>query len=291
MRRRSGALVALLLTAGALVPGSVSPAAASTSPTKVLLIVEENRSDQQAVAGMPYLASLGRAYGVATDSRAVTHPSLPNYLALTAGSTFGVGDDASPSSHRLSGATVFDRALAVGKTAKVYAEGMPAPCSQSPSGRYAVKHNPWAYFADATSRANCRRFDVPSGTVSAGALRNDVVAGRLPTVGMLIPDLCHDAHDCSLGTADAWLKRWIELIKAAPDFRAGRLAVVITFDEDDRASGNRVLTTVVAPGTRGVRSASSYTHYSWTRYAGEVAGAPVLREASRATSLRPGFQL
>ena len=287
---------ALLLTAGALAagvltPGSIPAAVAGTSPTKVLLIVEENHSDQQATAGMPYLASLGRAYGVATDYRAVTHPSLPNYLALAAGSTFGIRDDANPSSHRLTGPTVFDRAIAAGRTAKVYAEAMPGPCGLSPSGRYAVKHNPWTYFRDTTSRANCQRFDVPSGTVSSGALRSDVLAGRLPTVGMLIPDLCHDAHDCSLGTADAWLKSWMDLIKAAPDFRAGRLAVVITFDEDDRASGNRVLTTVVAPGTRGVRAASSYTHYSWTRYAGEIAGAPLLREGSRATSLRPGFRL
>ena len=293
MRRRGWALVVVLLGIATIVPvGRSAPSWASVAaPTKVLLIVEENRSDQQATAGMPYLASLGRAYGVTTDYRAVTHPSLPNYLALTAGSTFGIRDDAGPASHRLTGPTVFDRAIARGKTAKVYAEGMPVACGQSSSGRYAVKHNPWAYFSDVASKTNCRRFDVPSGTVAAGALRNDVLAGRLPSVGLLVPDMCHDAHDCSLGIADNWLKRWMDMIVAAPDFRAGRLAVVITFDEDDRASGNKVLTTVVAPGTRGVVSRTAYTHYAWTRYAGEVSGAALLRGASTATSLRPGFRL
>jgi acid phosphatase len=122
----------------------------------------------------------------------VTHPSLPNYLAIAGGSTFGVRNDASPSSHHISGPSVFDRVIAGGRTAKTYADAMPAPCTLTATGRYAVKHNPWAYFSDPASRANCRRFDVPLGTTTAGALRHDLDAGTLPTVGLVSPDLCHD---------------------------------------------------------------------------------------------------
>jgi len=92
----------------------------------------------------------------------VTHPSLPNYLALAGGSTFGVSDDRSPSSHPITQDSVFDAVIAAGHRAKIYAEAMPEPCTLGPTGRYAVKHNPWAYFSSDTSRDNCRRLDVPA---------------------------------------------------------------------------------------------------------------------------------
>jgi hypothetical protein len=264
--------------------------AASARPTKVLVIVEENHTATSALRGMPYLASMAKRYGY-TSSRAVAHPSLPNYLALAGGSTFGVTDDRSPASHRIEGPSVFDRAIAAHRSAKTYAEAMPAPCFLSATDRYAVKHNPWAYFSDPVSRAHCRKFDVPSGTAARGPLRSDVNAGRLPEVGMLVPDICHDAHDCSLGTADDWLRQWLRVVLAARDYRSGRLAIVVTFDEDDTTGSNHVLTTVISPYTSHVVSSAPYTHYSLTRYLAEIAGAPPLRAASTAPSLRAAFHI
>src|SRR3954471_8580706 len=260
-------------------------------PTKVLVFVEENHSASEALAGMPYLASLARTYGRTTAYRAVTHPSLPNYLALAGGSTFGVHDDAAPASHPLSGDSVFDEALARNRAAKTYAEAMPGNCALSSSGSYAVKHNPWAYFSGSVQRANCRRFDVPMGTPSGGALAHDIANGVLPRVGMAIPDLCHDAHDCSLSTADSWLHTWIRAVMAGPDYRSGRLAIMVTFDEDDSSAGNNVLTVVVSPRTRGVTSSAPYNHYSMLRCTAELAGIPALRNASGARSLCPAFHL
>ena len=266
-------------------------AAAATPPTKVLVIVEENHTETSALRGMPYLAQLARTYGHTTAYKAVTHPSLPNYLAIAGGSTFGVKDDASPSAHHVKGASVFDQAVAAGRSAEVYAESMPSACALKPRGRYAVKHNAWAYFSDKTSRADCREHDVPAGTTRAGALHRDLRAGTLPTIGELIPNLCHDAHDCSLATADSWLRTWINAIQTGADWKAGRLAVVITFDEDDRKGTNTVLTTVVAPHTKHVVSRAKYTHYSLTRYLDHLIGAPLLRKAAEARSLRPAFHL
>jgi hypothetical protein len=264
---------------------------AAQQPTKVLVFVEENKTDRSALAGMPYLASLARIYGYTTDYRAIRHPSLPNYLAIAGGSTFGVTNDAGPARHPLSGPSVFDQALAAGSTAKTYAEAMPSACAQTATRRYAVKHNPWAYFADATSRANCRRYDVPMGTTAAGALRSDVVAGRLPNVGMAIPDICHDGHDCSLETADSWLRSWLQVIFAGPDFRRGRLAVVVTFDEDDKSADNTVLTVVMSRSTSHVVATSSYTHYSLSRYLSQLTGSRPLRSAGTARDLRGAFHL
>jgi len=169
------------------------PAAASAvvvgggAPVKALVVVEENHSQSSVSSGMPYLASLADTYGQTSAYQAVAHPSLPNYLAIIGGSTFGVTDDRPPADHPVPGASVLDAAIAESATAKAYIEDMPGPCTLVSSGDYAVKHNPWAYFADQTDRRNCQNFDVPAGTPTGGALHDDVQAGALPTVGLLIP--------------------------------------------------------------------------------------------------------
>jgi acid phosphatase len=168
---------------------------------------------------------------------------------------------------------------------------MPSPCGLSATTKYAVKHNPWAYFSDPASRASCRRFDVPAGTTSAGALRSDVDAGTLPNVGMLVPDICHDGHDCSLATADSWLKSWLTAVQRGPDYRAGRLAIVVTFDEDDNAGNNTVLTVVVSPYTSHVVATQPYTHYSLTRLLGELTATTPMRSGGSAPSMRGAFHL
>ena len=296
--------VAALATAALLAAGCAAspPPARSTAaplwidgktqrPAKVLIVVEENKTPRSALAGMPYLASLADTYGKTTAYKAVAHPSLPNYLALAGGSTFGVRDDADPASHPVSGPSVFDRVIDGGRTAKTYAESMPTPCALTTTSRYAVKHNPWAYFSDPASRANCLRFDVPLGTTTSGALRQDVDAGTLPTVGLVVPDICNDAHDCSLATADAWLKSWLTVIKQGADYRAGRLAVVITFDEDDYSADNTVQTVVVSPYTSHVVVERALTHYSLTRYLAELTSTSPLRAAATAPSMRTDFRL
>ena len=258
-------------------------------PTKVLVIVLENHSEQEALGQMPYLAALSRRYGYTTEFLATTRPSLPNYLAMFGGSTFGVRDNRNPSAHPISGPSVFDRVLAAGKTAKSYSEAMPSNCALLPSGRYAVKHNPWPYFSDPGPRANCRRFNVPAGTVAAGPLRSDVTNGRLPVIGLLVPDMCNSAHDCSLAVADGWVRSWMQVILAGPDYRRGRLAVIVTFDEDDGVGENAILTTVVSPYTSRVVSARRFTHYSLTRYFAELTGTAPLRAGATAPSLRATF--
>lgn len=260
-------------------------------PVKVLVVVEENHTQGAALGGMPYLASLASTYGRTTDYKAITHPSLPNYLALAGGSTFGIRDDSDPNSHQLAGPSAFDRVIAGGRTAKTYADSMPSPCALTSTGNYAVRHNPWTYFSDAASRDNCRRFDVPAGTTASGALRSDIDAGKLPTVGLLVPDVCNDAHDCSLSTADNWLKSWLQVVQAGPDYRSGRLAIVVTFDEDDTSSDNTVLTVVVSPYTKHVVSTRALTHYSLTRYFAELTLTAPLRSAATAPSLRADFHL
>ena len=99
--------------------------------------------------------------------------------------------DCAVSSCPQSSTTVFDQAIAAGHTAGVYAEDMTSNCQPSGSGAglYAVRHTAWAYFTNATSRKNCLAFQVPSGSAGGGRFHDDVVAGKLPNVGWLIPNL------------------------------------------------------------------------------------------------------
>ena len=261
----------------------------SAGVSKVLVVIEENHSLRQMSSGMPYLFSLAERFGYATDYAAITHPSLPNYLAIVGGSTFGVSDDAGPGSHPISGQSVFGQVQATGLSARLYAESMPRDCDTQAASPYAVKHAPWAYFVD--ERAGCQTGMVPSGDPGHGRLASDIATGNLPTVGLLIPDLDHDAHDGSLAQADAWLHAWLGPILNGPDFTHGRLAVVVTADENDGSSGNTVLTVVLAPGVSHQVVTTPLDHYSLTRFLDGVAGTPPLRAAITANSLSAAFRI
>lgn len=263
-------------------------APARTTPanqiTKVLVFVIENHSMSQMRTGMPWVYNQALSYGYTTRYHAIRHPSLPNYLSIAGGSTFGVADDADPSVHPLGGASVFGRALSSGHTAKLYAESMPSNCYQYPAGNYAVKHNPWAYFT--AERSACGRRDVP-----LSALAGDTTNGRLPSVGMVIPNLCNDAHNCSLATANRWLRAKVGAVKAGPDFTSGRLAIVITADEDDHNESNLVLTVVMQRSLHGRVVGTALNHYGLSRSLSQVTHTSPLRHAADATSVLSAFGL
>jgi Phosphoesterase family len=286
------ASVAVLATSLAAGAGSspstaqlpASAARAQPSVTKLLVFVEENHSLNQMKAGMPYTFRLAKQFGYATDYHAITHPSLPNYIAIAGGQTYGIHDDRLPAYHRLSGTSVFGQALRHHRSAATYAESMPARCSRSDRGRYAPKHNPWTYFV--RERTGCTAHD-RAMTAFADAAR----AGTLPRVGMVVPNLCHDAHDCSLATADSWFRSQMTKVFAGPDWRSGRLAVVLTADEDDHTQGNKVLTVVIHGSQHGHVVSTRLTHYSLTRLYDEVAGLPYLHNAATAPSMARAFGL
>jgi phosphatidylinositol-3-phosphatase len=271
--------------------GSSQAAPRSLGVEKVLVIVEENRSVEDAEAHMPFLMSQAQSYGTATNFYAIKHPSLPNYLVLTGGSTFGVTDDDDPDAHRLQGPSLFGQLVSAGRTAKTYAEAMPTNCARENHETYAARHNPWAYFDDPAERAACEQFDVPSGSPAAGALLDDITAGTLPTFGLLIPDICNDGHDCSATTTDDWLRSWLPIVKQGPDFRSNRVAIVITWDEDDEHSGNRVPMVVIHPSLKQKQVTTRLDHYGLSASISRMGGIPPLREADKGVDVFAAFGL
>jgi hypothetical protein len=246
----------------------------------VVWIVMENKALSE-IAGSsqaPYLNALATACGLATDFRAESHPSLPNYVAMTSGSTQGIHDDADPAAHRLSAASIFSQ---LGGGWRALEESMPSACRRSDSGGYAVRHNPAVYYTRLA--AGCRTQDVPLRRVPDLSARFTFIT----------PNLCHDMHDCSVRSGDRWLSGFVPRLLASREYRAGGTALFITWDEDDGSSSNRVPALVVAPHTaRGTRSAARFDHYSLLRTTEELLGLPTnLGAAARAASMRAAFRL
>lgn len=228
-------------------------------------------------ASAPYFNQLGSRCALATNYVAVSHPSLPNYIALTSGSTQGITDDGEPSSHPLNTPSIFSQ---LGSDWKALVESMPGACDHVTSGEYAARHNPAVYFTTIASR--CRRSDVP--------LRLPLNLGAGFT--MIVPNVCDDMHSCPVATGDAWLRRFVPLILSCPQYQARSLVLFITFDESDSSASNQVPTLVIAPSTRkGERVGTRFTHYSLLRTTETLLHVGLLGQARTAPSMVAPFHL
>jgi hypothetical protein len=297
-RRLIGAVVAAV---SVITAAPAHAEARQTAYAKVMIIVEENRTNGEIIGARdaPYLTGLARTYGSA--ARMVANyppacPSLAGYILMTSGTTAGICDDKGPRHHPLTVPNVFAQLDAAHRPWRNYAENLPAPCARknSADGMFLVRHTAVPYY---TSEARtCKIGQVGLGTMDTGALRDDLRAGRLPAYSFVTPNACHDMHGapgCPHGrvrTGDQWLSRWIPQILAGEDYRAGRLVVIITWDEGS-VRDNHIPTVVISPSTRGVVAGDAYDHCSTLRTTEDLLGLARLGCARTATSMAPGFRL
>jgi hypothetical protein len=253
-------------TASKPVPSpSSSPAAVAGKPgalDHVVIIVEENKPSQAIIGSSdaPYINKLATDYAVARNYQAVAHPSLPNYLALTSGTNAGITDDCSPGAACTANTTsIADRITQSGRSWKMYAEDMPAPCTAKNSGNYAVRHNPFMYYPGITNdKASCAAHVVPF-TQLAQDLKS---ASGLPDFSFISPNMCNDMHDCPVATGDAWLSREVPKILASPAFTTQNSLLVIVWDEGENKD-NTVSTIFAGPAAKtAYKSDTAFTHYS-----------------------------
>ena len=224
----------------------------------------------------PYLNGLAASCGLASNYAAISHPSLPNYIALTSGGTQGITDDGEPSAHRLGAASIFSQ---LGGNWRALEESMPTSCDKVTSGDYAARHNPAVYYTDLAT--TCPKDDVP--------LRQPLDLSAAFT--FITPNICDDMHSCPVATGDAWLSRYVPQILNSAPYRTNSTVLFITFDEGTTAS-NTVPTVVVAPSVpRALRVASAYTHYSLLRTTEQLLKLAPLGAATRASSMLAAFHL
>jgi hypothetical protein len=273
-------------TALATLGGSGPPCGTADAPPSqyehVVWIWMENHSDTaiRDSPQAPYLNQLMRQCASASNYAAVGSPSLPNYVGATAGSTFGITDDADPSAHPLEADNLFRQVRSMGRTAKSYEESMPTNCSLVGSGRYAIKHNPEAYFTAVADRTACGRDDVPLGEVSHGELSDDLARDTLPTFAFVTPDLCNDTHDCPTATGDQWLALWMPVILGSPAYKSATTVVVVVFDEPTPMP-NVFIAPSIVPGTT---TPGGFSHYSLLRATEEMLGIHMFLGAAQSSA-------
>jgi phosphatidylinositol-3-phosphatase len=250
-------------------PPPVPPPAAVPTFSHVFVIVMENH-EYGAVIGStdaPYTNSLAATYGLATNYYGASHPSLPNYFALTAGSTFGVASDCTTC--YVSATNIADQVETSGRSWKAYMEDMPTPCYLgASSGNYAMKHDPFVYYSDVRNNAaRCAAHVVPFTQFGV-----DMSNGQVPNFVWITPNMCNDTHDCSVSTGDAWLQRVVPTITGSAAFRNSGV-LFITWDEGSAnagccgdAWGGHVATLIISPKSiGGFRSKIAENHYSLLR--------------------------
>lgn len=234
----------------------------------------ENHSYNQIIgsADAPYINSLVPTAGVAANYNAVTHPSLPNYLALVGGDTFGVVDDCTDCF--ISAPSIADNLEAAGKSWKTYQEGMPSPCFVGDSYPYVQKHDPFIYFDSIrTDTVRCQSHVVPYSQLASDLLS----VSTTPTYAFITPDICNDMHDCSVATGDAWLSVEVAQILASPAFTTQNSVLVVVWDEDDFSASNQVPLLLIGSGvTPNFQSSVAYDHYSLVRTIEDALGLPAL---------------
>jgi phospholipase C len=308
-----GIVVAALAACAAAAPGgtAVSPlcgalaGAPRPAVQHVVWIFMENKSEGTIVGSRsdPFIRTVASDCGLATNYHSITHPSLPNYLAATSGSTHGVASDCRPAKCAQAGPSIFTQLAAAHETWRSYVEDMPARCDARNAGAYAAKHNPAVYYRSAGR--GCSASDVPL----AGSLAQDLARNRLPAFSLIVPNTCDDMHSCPISVGDAWLRDWVVRIAATPAYRDGQVVVFVTWDEGDvrgetlgevcaqnptDESCHVALLVLSARTPAGTVDGTPYSHYSLLLTTEQLLGLHGRLGAAAAPgtrSLRPGFGL
>jgi acid phosphatase len=266
--QQQGAIPVAVPTVGRVASSSLP----ASRPDHVVIVMMENKNEDDALREGPYLASLAAEGTSLTDMHAETHPSQPNYLALFSGDPQGVDDDTCPLA--FGGANIAGELIAAGYTFVGYSEDLPGPgYTGCRAGDYARKHSPWTDFPN-----------LPPGiNQPLSAMPADYAA--LPTVSFVIPNLCHDMHDCSIVEGDNWLRQNID--GYAQWARTHNSLLIVSFDESESARDHDNHIATVAVGERVVPGAvtARTDHYALLRTVEDLYGLPPLGHSSQATAI------
>ena len=284
-------VVAATLAAGSAPAAKLSGGPCGTKPDPpqrykhVVWIVMENKGYSDVIGSSlaPYINTIAAQCGVATNFSAESSPSLPNYIAMTSGSTQGISDDDNPSSHPLAVPSIFSQ---VRGNWRALEDSMPSTCKLSDTDLYAVRHNPAAYYT--RMRSQCAKRDVPLTYPLNLSAKFTFVT----------PDVCDDMHSCptapegatgkQIRNGDTWLSKFLPHVLQSAQYLSGTTAVFLTWDED-----GHIPTLVIAPSVApGTKSSAGFTHYSLLRTTEQMLGIKTyLGHASSARSMRGPFHV
>ena len=244
----------------------------------------------------PYTGALMDRCGIAVDYHNITHPYLPNALGATSGVVQGQAatTDCAPAACPQQQQSIFDQLQADGRQWREFVLAPQGTCADGPA----------AYYTSVAAR--CAQWEAPLGTPQNGQLRDELVGGTLADFTFILPDIAHDTGP----QADKFLSDWVPAITGSSQYRAGKVAVLITWDQgltspatgeacDDHPHANSVLYPgcnvafiALGPAVGQTRSTDYFTHYSLLRTTEELLGiATYLGGAAQAQSMRSALHL
>jgi len=248
----------------------------------VLVMENKERGDIIGNSAAPYINQLATTYSQGANNHGVSHPSLPNYLAMISGDTWGITTDCSPTDPACSFdvPSLPDQIEAAGKIWKGYMESMPAPCSLSGTTLYDIGHDPFVYFLpikNNTSRCN-------SHVVNLDQLDVDLAAGMVPNFVFITPNACHDMHNCDVSGGDQWLSGYLPRILNAPAYQQDGVLFLIW--DEGTTDANTIPFVLISPlGRRGFLSNLFENHYNMLRTIEDAWGLAPLRNAGVANPM------
>ncbi|MFJ1704824.1 alkaline phosphatase family protein [Kitasatospora sp. NPDC088346] len=256
-------LAVTLTGVGSASAGVTTPSAAGLpKPDHIVVVMMENHAFSQIIGSKdaPYLNSLAENGALLTNSYGITHPSQPNYFAVFSGSTQKITGDGCYKVGSMTAANLASELIAAKKTWGSYNESLPKEGSTTcKDGKYAQKHNPWFAFKNVPADSGHTFAQFPTDFA------------QLPAVSFVVPNLCSDMHDCSVGTGDGWIKK--NLDGYATWAKTHNSLLIVTYDEDNKQSGNHIPTLVFGqPVKAGSTSSASYNHYDVLRTVEDLAG-------------------
>jgi hypothetical protein len=275
------------------VPTQTSVPSGLPNFSHVFIIVMENKEASQIVGNRfaPYINQLANDYARAADFYATSHPSLPNYLALTGGDTFGISSDCNRC--YVNQDNIASQLETAGKTWKAYMESMPNPCFIGDAlPDYRVNHDPFIYYDNIRTNPDLCNKVVPFSQFAV-----DLQSNSMPDFVWITPNTCNDMHNCAISVGDSWLKTWVPKILASSAWKNGGV-LFITFDEGTTrkgccsyAAGGKVDTLVISPLVKiGYVSNSPLDQYSLLKTIETSWNLPLLgKAASESTPLMSEF--
>lgn len=283
MRRRTRAGLVLIWLV-ATVADATARAAAIPRPTKVVVVIEENKAPSQILGDpcCPFITSLAAGGANLVNAFAVTHPSQPNYIALFSGSQQGVTDNAVHAHSQFTAPNLGSKLREKGYRFAGYSEGLPYPGYDGTTDQeyypYARRHNPWVNWQ--ADDAPPPRAANPTGKLPPQINRpfDDFPQGQtadysaLPEVSIVIPNNLNNMHDAGREAGDQWLRD--HLADFAQWAQQNNGLLIVTFDEDDGSHGNRIATVLFGAAVQPGVYSQRVDHYDVLRTLEEMYALP-----------------
>ena len=216
---------------------TATPTTPQSSAPHVLMIMEENQgynaSQTNCGSSNSYFCQLASEYASVVPWYGATHPSLPNYLAVTSGSTQGCLSDGCSGPYAVD--NLGNQLSQANIPWTAYMESMPRPCySGASAGEYAQKHDPFVYYADLVDSAACADHVLPYPGVSG--LLSALDGSSPPDFVWVTPNLIDDMHDGTVADGNAWLAANLGPVLSSSWFTDSNSTVIVTEDENDAQS-------------------------------------------------------